>query len=134
MYRILCCSKCLPRTKCYFFFFFLFFFHPLKCFYFCTDSLFSTDDGPPPLNTTTSTCGTLVASASGDVNVTVKMKQMEPGTSPAQPKLDIEMMVGAVHVLLCPKELHQLIELITDISDKSECVVSGCGCGVCRVN
>lgn len=40
------------------------------------------------------------------------------GGGGVEPKLDIEANVGAVHVLLYPKQLHQLIELVTDITDK----------------
>lgn len=47
------------------------------------------------------------------------MRQLDDTTSD-RPKLDIEMIVGAIHVLLCPKELHQMIELVTDVSNKGK--------------
>ena len=64
-----------------------------------------------------------MASAAGDVNVTIRMRQIpeeERGGGEGEPKLDIEANIGAVHVLLYPKQLHQLIDLITDISDKGK--------------
>ena len=61
--------------------------------------------------------GIPIASASGNVCVTAKVKQIE-GT--AGPKLDVEIEVGAVHLLLYPQQLHNLIELVTELTNKSE--------------
>ena len=91
-------------------------------YFLLLDSLF--DEAKPPSTYTNG--GTPVASAAGDVNVTIRMRQIPEeergggggGGGEGEPKLDIEANIGAVHVLLYPKQLHQLIDLITDISDK----------------
>lgn len=60
-------------------------------------------------------CGIPIACASGDVSMTVRMKQLEIASGP---KLDIDIAVGAIHVLLYPQQLHSLLELLTGITNE----------------
>jgi hypothetical protein len=56
--------------------------------------------------------GIPIASAAGDVNVKIKMSE---GVGP---KLEVDVLIGAVHVLLYPQQLHNLVELINDIASQ----------------
>ena len=59
--------------------------------------------------------GVPIACASGDVSMTVRMKQSEIASGP---KLDIDVAVGAIHILLYPQQLHTLLELLTGITNE----------------
>ena len=67
--------------------------------------------------------GIPIASASGQVVVraTIKHTDSLPG-----PRLDVEMFVGAVHVLLSPQQLHSLLEMIAEMSAEGMCVCVVC--------
>ena len=59
--------------------------------------------------------GIPIASASGQVVVRATLKQADsvPG-----PRREVEMFVGAVHVLLSPHQLHSLLQMMASLSTK----------------
>ena len=63
--------------------------------------------------------GIPIASASGQVVVRATLKQADsvPG-----PRIEVEMFVGAVHVLLSPYQLHSLLEMMASLSTKGTTV------------
>ena len=77
------------------------------CFLFTVDEVSSSYCGS----------GVPIACANGEVDVRVKIKQSDAVTGP---KLDVQVSLDSVHMLLYPQQLHSLSELITGIA--KECM------------
>ena len=62
--------------------------------------------------------GVPIVSAGGEVNVKVKIKQCE---NISGPKLDVDVVLGTLHLLLYPQQVHSLTELISGIISNGLC-------------
>ena len=70
--------------------------------------------------------GVPIACASGEVTVRVKIKSCD---SAPGPKLDVDVFVGVVHLLLSPHQLHTLTEMVLGLSGaggESACTAVPC--------
>ena len=60
--------------------------------------------------------GVPIACAGGEVIVRVKIKGCD---SAPGPKLDVDVFVGVVHLLVSPQQLHTLLEMVLGLSGSS---------------
>ena len=61
--------------------------------------------------------GVPIACVNGELNVRVRIKQNDRVTGS---KLDIQVMLDAVHMLIYPQQLHSLMELINGITNEGD--------------
>ena len=61
-----------------------------------------------------SRCNVPVACASGEVTVKVKIRKCD---SAIGPKLDVDMFVGVVHLLLSPQQLNTVLEMVIGLGE-----------------
>ena len=62
-------------------------------------------------------CSVPIACASGDVTVKVKIRMCD---SAPGPKLNVEVFVGVVHLLLSPQQLNTVMEIVTGLVARAE--------------
>ena len=86
---------------------------------FCIISLLYYYSFYIPYTEADSPCGVPIACANGEVDVRVKIKQSDaiPG-----PKLDVQVLLDSIHMLLYPQQLHSLIELLNGITKKCKLI------------